>query len=168
MRSMVAQLRGCLARSPVLALASALTMAPAPAHAQAILPVAGATLAVPVLDHAVAKGDVLAAADFATQDVPAAQARAAPRLKDVVGMEAARALAAGTIIRPSDLIRPQLVRRGEPVTIALRDGGLAITTSGRALGSGAAGDFVRIVSLSTNRTLDGVVESTGTVRVSPH
>jgi len=140
---------------------------PAPAWAQAIAPTE-ATLAVPVLDHAVAKGDLLAAGDFTMQPVPLAQARAAPRLKDMVGMEAARALSAGAMLRSSDLIRPQLVRRGEPVTIALRDGGLAITTAGRALGSGAAGDFIRIVSLSTNRTLDGIVESTGTVRVSPH
>ncbi|EIZ78734.1 flagella basal body P-ring formation protein FlgA, putative [Novosphingobium sp. Rr 2-17] len=143
-----------------------LAFAPAAAWAQAVPP-AEATLTVPVLDHAVAKGDLLAAGDFTTQELPLAQARAAPRLKDMVGMEAARALSAGAILRSSDLIRPQLVRRGEPVTITLRDGGLAITTAGRALGSGAAGDFVRIVSLSTNRTLDGVVESTGIVRVAP-
>jgi flagella basal body P-ring formation protein FlgA len=70
------------------------------------------------------------------------------------------------MVRASDVIRPQLVRRGEPVTIALRQGGLSITTAGRALGNGAAGEFVRIVSLSTNRTLDGVVEATGLVRVA--
>jgi flagella basal body P-ring formation protein FlgA len=81
-------------------------------------------------------------------------------------MEAQRALSAGTVVRASDVIRPQLVRRGEPVTITLRDGGLSISTEGRALGSGAAGDFVRVVSLSTNRTLDGVVEGTGAIRVS--
>lgn len=126
------------------------------------------TVAVPVLDHAVAKGDLLVAGDFISQDVPAAQARGAPRLKEIVGMEAARPLPAGTVVRASDLIRPQLVRRGEPVIIALRDGGLSITTAGRALGSGAAGDFVRIVSLSTNRTLDAVVEGTGMVRVAAH
>jgi flagella basal body P-ring formation protein FlgA len=157
MRAIVSLLGGCLALMPVVARAQ--TIAPA-------LPVA--LLATSVLDHAVAKGDVLAAQDFVAQDVPVAQARAAPRLKDIVGMEAARALNAGTIVRSSDVIRPQLVRRGEPVTIAVRDGGLAITTAGRALGSGAAGEFVRIVSLSTNRTLDGVVESTGTVRVALH
>ncbi|WP_010219802.1 flagellar basal body P-ring formation chaperone FlgA [Sphingomonas sp. PAMC 26621] len=145
----------------------AVAFVPAPAWTQAVVP-APASLAVPVLDHAVAKGDLLTTYDFVTQDLPLLQARAAPRLKEMVGMEAARALSAGTLVRSSDLIRPQLVRRGEPITIALRDGGLAITTAGRALGSGAAGDFVRIVSLSTNRTLDGVVESTGTVRVAPH
>jgi flagella basal body P-ring formation protein FlgA len=126
------------------------------------------TIVAPVLDHAVAKGDLLAADDFVSQDVPVGQVRGAPRLKEVVGMEAARSLSAGAVVRSSDVIRPQLVRRGEPVVIALRDGGLLITTAGRALGSGAAGDFVRIVSLSTNRTLDAVVEGTGAVRVATH
>lgn len=156
-----------MARTTLLVLAGlALLATPAAADAQSVAP--PETIAAPVLDHPVAKGDLLTAGDFVTQDVPAVQARALPRLKDIVGMEAARALQAGTMVRTSDVIRPQLVRRGEPVTIALRDGGLSITTAGRALGNGAAGEFVRIVSLSTNRTLDGVVEATGMVRVAAH
>ncbi len=154
-------------RTAIILMLAGLAFAPAPAEAQATLPTpATPMVSVPVLDHAVAKGDQLAANDFVTQEMPAAQARAAPRLNALVGMEAARALPAGTLVRESDVIRPQLVRRGEPVTIMLRDGGLSITSSGRALGSGALGDYVRIVSLSTNRTLDGIVEATGTVRVA--
>ncbi|MFM9977369.1 MAG: flagellar basal body P-ring formation chaperone FlgA [Sphingomonadaceae bacterium] len=149
-------------RSLFLLLATAAIAVANPVEAQ---PPAAATLAAPVLDRAIAKGDRLAAGDFVTQDVATGQARGALRLRDMIGMEAARALAAGTLVRASDVIRPQLVRRGEPVTIALRDGGLSITTQGRALGSGAAGEFVRIVSLSTNRTLEGIVEGTGIVRV---
>jgi flagella basal body P-ring formation protein FlgA len=136
-----------------------------PAHAQTSVD-APAVIAVPVLDHPVSKGDVLSASDFVTRDMPSEQARGVPRVRDVAGMEALRALPAGAIVRATDLIRPQLVRRGEPVTIALRDRGLSITTAGRALASGAAGDFVRVVNLSTNRTIDGVVEASGLVRVS--
>lgn len=152
-------------------LIAAISACPGLARAQDVAPVPAPNmpmLEVPVLDHAVAKGDLLSASDFASQPMPLTEARMLPRLKDIVGMEAARALMPGTVVRTGDVIRPQLVRRGEPVTIALRDGALSITTAGRALGSGAAGDFVRIVSLSTNRTLDGVVESTGIVRVAPH
>ncbi len=152
-----------------LLVAAAIGACPAPARSQAVPPAAPVpSITVPVLDHAIAKGDLLAADDFITQEVPLVEGRVLPRLKDLVGMEAARALLPGTVLRQSDVIRPQLVRRGEPVTIALRDGGLSITTAGRALGNGAAGDFVRIVSLSTNRTLEGVVESTGIVRIAPH
>jgi len=142
----------------------------APLFAQsALTPQAAAQMVtVPVLDHAIAKGDVLAAGDFVAKEMSTAEARGAPALRDIVGMEAQRALSAGALVRASDVIRPQLVRRGEPVTITLRDGGLSISTEGRALGSGAAGDFVRVVSLSTNRTLDGVVEGTGAIRVAAH
>ncbi len=142
----------------------------APLFAQSTLPPdpVAPTVTVPVLDHAVAKGDLLSAGDFVPKEISAAEARGAPALKQVVGMEAQRALSAESVVRTSDVIRPQLVRRGEPVTITLRDGGLSISTEGRALGSGAAGEFVRVVSLSTNRTLDGVVEGTGAVRVAAH
>ena len=121
---------------------------------------------IPILDRAVAKGEVLGAEDFVTREASAAEARGVPRVKDVAGMEALRALSPGAIVRRTDVIRPQLVRRGEPVRIALRDGGLSITTDGRALSSGAAGDLVRAVSLSTNHTIDGIVEGTGAIRVS--
>ena len=151
--------------SQALALSALVLLGAAQLHAQSVPPPAP-LITVPVLEHAVAKGDVLGAADFTTQEVSAAAARGMPRLEDVTGKEALRALAAGAIVRSSDVIRLQLVRRGEPVTIALRDGGLSITAQGRALSSGAAGDFVRVVSLSTNHTLDGVVEGTGAIRVS--
>jgi flagella basal body P-ring formation protein FlgA len=63
-------------------------------------------------------------------------------------------------------MRPQLVHRGEPVTIRIVSGTLAITASGRALGGAAEGEAVRVVVNATNRTLDGVVEGSGTVRIS--
>lgn len=149
-----------------LVLGSVLVVGSAQLHAQTGMTPPAPLVVVPVLDRAIAKGDVLGASDFTTREVPAVQARAVALVKDVAGMEASRALSAGAIVRSSDVIRVQLVRRGEPVTIALRDGGLSITAQGRALASGAAGDFIRVVSLSTNQTLDGVVEATGTVRIS--
>jgi len=150
--------------SGALIAAGLILLAPAGGAAQDLAAVPGVKAS--VLERAVAKGDLLSAADFIVRVVPAGQARDAPRLQDLVGMEAARPLPPGAVVRTSDVIRPQLVRRGEPVTIVFRDGALSITAEGRALGSGAAGDFVRIVSLSTNRTLDGVVDGSGSVRVS--
>lgn len=118
-----------------------------------------------VLDHAVEAGDLLAAGDLVEQMLAPGAARGALRPRDVVGMEAARRLVAGSVVRSSDIVRPQLVRRGEPVTISIRSGTLVITTIGRALGNGAAGASVRVVASATNRTLDGIVEGPGAVRV---
>jgi flagella basal body P-ring formation protein FlgA len=81
-------------------------------------------------------------------------------------MEAARNLTAGNVVRRSDLMKPQLVRRGEPVTIRIVAGALVITASGRALNGGGQGEMVRVVTNTTNRTLDGTIDGSGTVRVA--
>ncbi|HYZ48202.1 MAG TPA: flagellar basal body P-ring formation chaperone FlgA [Sphingomonas sp.] len=120
---------------------------------------------VPVLTRAVERGEILSLDHFTTAERAAAQARGALSPQAAKGMEAAHRLMEGTIVRATDVTKPQLVRRGEPVTITMRSGGLTITTAGRALGNGAAGELVRVVA-STNRTLDGVVEGSGAVRIS--
>jgi flagella basal body P-ring formation protein FlgA len=124
-----------------------------------------ADVVVAVLDHPVAAGDLLAESDLVDVPLAPAAARGALRLRDIAGMEAARRLPAGSIVRDGDIIRPQLVRRGEPVTITIRSGALLISTTGRALASGAAGAMVRVVTQSTSKTLDGQVEGPGAVRV---
>jgi len=59
----------------------------------------------------------------------------------------------------------RLVRRGAPVTLKLRSGSLTIATVGRALADGKRGERVRVVSLATRRTLDGLVDGPGEVRL---
>lgn len=125
-----------------------------------------ATAEVAVLVRDVEKGALLSAADFTVEPRPLGQARGALEIASAAGKEALRQLRAGSPVRSGDLIRPQLVRRGEPVSITVRSGGLTITSQGRALSGGAQGDLVRVVNVATNRTLDGVVEKAGTVRIA--
>ncbi|MCJ8157708.1 flagellar basal body P-ring formation chaperone FlgA [Sphingomonas sp. LaA6.9] len=131
-------------------------------HAQS----APATVETPVLVRAIEKGEALSPADFAVEPRPASVARGAIAPAETAGLEASRRLMAGAPVRATDLAKPQMVRRGEAVTIALRSGALLITTAGRALSGGGKGDPVRVVSLSTNRTLDAVIENSGRVRVT--
>lgn len=145
-----------------LFLSAALAAASSAAAAQPV----PALVDTPVLIRTVEKGALLSAADFTTEPRPARAAQTAVSATEVSGMEAARRLMTGAPVRAADLVRAQQVRRGEPVTIALRSGGLLITTAGRALSGGAVGDPVRVVSLGTNRTLDGVIEESGRVRVT--
>lgn len=127
---------------------------------------AAAEVEVPVLVRDVEKGERISASDFAFEPRPTAQARGAIEVEAASGKEALRRLRAGSIVRSGDLIRAQLVRRGEPVSITVRSGGLSITAQGRALSGGAQGDLVRVVNTATNRTLDGIVEKTGSVRIA--
>lgn len=135
---------------------------PAVAAAQPAAPL----MATPVLARTVEKGDRLSAADFETAQRPASVARSALAPADATGQEAARRLMAGSPVRATDVTRPQMVKRGETVVVTVRAGALSITTTGKALSGGGIGDAVRVLTLSTNRTLDAVVEATGHVRVN--
>ena len=134
--------------------------------AAATAQVVPAEIEVPVLVRDVEKGELLSVGDFAVEPRPVSHGRGALTLDAAAGKEALRRLRAGTTVRVGDLIRPQLVRRGEPVTIAVRSGGLSISAQGKALSGGARGDLVRVVNAATNRTLDGIVEKAGVVRVA--
>ncbi|TGX54192.1 flagellar basal body P-ring formation protein FlgA [Sphingomonas gei] len=121
---------------------------------------------VAVLSHPIEKGTRLESGDFDSEARAPAAARGALSADDASGMEAARNLTAGNIVRRSDLMKPQLVRRGEPVTIRIISGGLVITSSGRALNGGGQGEMVRVVTNTTNRTLDGMIDGSGSVRIA--
>ncbi len=128
----------------------------------------GASPAVPthVLVRTIERGDILSAADFAEEDRTPAQARGAAAPEALAGREATRRLMAGSVVRTSDAAEPRLVKRGEPVAIHIRSGGLVISTTGRALADGREGDLVRVVATATNRTLDAQVEGSGAVRIA--
>lgn len=152
----IAGLAGLAAVTCLLSLGGTALAAPADA----------AIAEVAVLDRAVLRGDILSIDDFGNEERSAGRARGALSAADAAGKEAIRNLAPGRMVRASDVVAPRLVRRGEPVTITVRTGGLTINSAGRALSSGGAGDLVRVVSTATNRTLDGMVEGSGAVLVA--
>ena len=110
------------------------------------------------------RGVALDLRDWTAGDQP--PMRGALSAPNIVGRAAARRLPAGAVVREGDLRAPQVIRRGEPVTIVLRDGALTISTSGQALNAGGLGETVRVLSDSTRRTLSGRVEAPGRVLVS--
>ncbi|NWK98890.1 flagella basal body P-ring formation protein FlgA [Sphingobium lactosutens] len=136
-----------------LALLAAAAIAPSP------------TVDTPVLARMVEKGEMLSAADFTSAPLSPATARGATAVRDAAGREATRRLAAGSPVRASDIAAPSVIRRGEAVTIALISGALRITAGGRALGDAGKGEPVRVINLSTNRTIDAVADRPGQVRV---
>lgn len=139
-----------------------------PSAAAAQAAVADALVETAILSHAVEKGQVLSARDFMIQKMGAGAARGALTAAQAAGLEAARRLDGGKIVRGYDVVRAQLVRRGEPVTITLIDGPLSISAEGRALSGGSQGEMVRVVNTTTNITIDAQVEATGVVRLVPH
>lgn len=131
----------------------------------ALLAATAASVDTPVLARTVERGERLSAADFASAPLSPATARGATPIREAVGREALRRLSSGAPVRASDIAAPRIIRRGEAVTIALVSGPLRITAGGRALGDAAKGDPVRVINLSTNRTIDAVADTAGQVRV---
>jgi flagella basal body P-ring formation protein FlgA len=64
---------------------------------------------------------------------------------------------AGQPLRTSDLMRPEIVKRNEPVTLIYEAPGLVLTVRGKAIDPGAQGDVINVVNSQSNRTVQGTV-----------
>ncbi|NDW46046.1 flagellar basal body P-ring formation chaperone FlgA [Ruegeria sp. PrR005] len=84
---------------------------------------------------------------------------------EVVGQEARVALYPGRPIRYDDIGPPAIVDRNDLVTLYFDRGSLVISTEGRALGRGAAGDVIRVMNLSSRTTVSGQIRPDGSIEV---
>ncbi len=139
---------------------------------QASLRVSGTvveTVEVAVLTRSLAKGTAVQAGDLTLERRPrdglpgdlVADASALP------GQVAQRALASGAAVRAGDLARPELVARGEVVTIVFETPGISLALRGKANEGGALGDPVGVVNPVTKKSLQGTVIGPGRVAVGP-
>jgi flagella basal body P-ring formation protein FlgA len=126
------------------------------------------TTSVVVLARAVARGEVLSAADVTIQRRPKTEAAAdAIREGDAVaGLSARHALRAGTILRRTELMKPELVARNETVTLVYEIPGMTLTVRGTAQEAGAEGDVVNALNVQSKRVVQGVVTAPGRVVVT--
>jgi flagella basal body P-ring formation protein FlgA len=90
---------------------------------------------------------------------------AAEAVDDLVGMEARTILYPGRPIRLNQVGPPALVERNSIVTLLFSTGGLSIATEGRALGRAGVGDSLRVMNLTSKKTVLGRVRADGTVEV---
>ncbi|WPL19769.1 Flagella basal body P-ring formation protein FlgA precursor [Thiorhodovibrio winogradskyi] len=86
-------------------------------------------------------------------------------LSDAVGMQARRSVRPGTVLNDSHLKTPLWVERGQLVQLLSETTGIRVSMSGEALEDGGAGDRIRVRNRSSQRELEGVIQSPGVVRV---
>lgn len=126
-----------------------------------------AVVTVPALvpTRRLAPGEMLTDADLAPADIPLATLPGtALRLRgELVGKEVQRALVAGRPVAAASVREPRAVRRGDQVLITYSGNGVDLTAPGRALQDGILGDQVRVVNLSSNRTITVSVAGSGRV-----
>ena len=72
---------------------------------------------------------------------------------------------AGQPVRERDVMPPRYVVRGSLVMMKIETPIMTVTAQGRALQDGKLGDTVRVINTQSNRTIEGVVESDGVVRI---
>src|SRR5262249_4627680 len=116
------------------------------------------TLPVAVTLRPLARGEIVKGADVTIERRPKVDFReGAPAATDPVGLAARHQLRAGQPLRASDLMRPEIVQRNEPVTIVYEAPGLVLTMRGKALDPGAQGDVISVLNSQSNRTVQGTV-----------
>lgn len=85
----------------------------------------------------------------------------------VVGRIPGRPLATGLIPTEADLVLGAPLRRGDPVLLVSRTGGIEVRAQGRALGPSLAGGVVSVENATSHRILRGRLAAPGVVELLP-
>jgi flagellar basal body P-ring formation protein FlgA len=85
----------------------------------------------------------------------------------IVGEVAQHPLTAGTALRVSDTAPPELVARGENVTIVYETASVSLSMRGLANEGGRLGAVVNVVNVASKKVLQATVVGPGRVSVSP-
>lgn len=126
-----------------------------------------AALTVPVLVRSLPRGSIIN-----ENDLKFVERRVIQQANDLIvdadmaiGMELRRPLPAGSELRYGQVERPQVVSRGQVVTLIAGGSGFEVRMQGKAMGSGAAGDRLLVTNLRSGRRVEGVILADGSVAI---
>jgi flagella basal body P-ring formation protein FlgA len=122
---------------------------------------------IPVLRAPLRNGMIIGQNDIDWIDMPEAELQHDTLFKgeDVIGLTPRRITYAGKPILAKELQRPQIVTRGETVTVYFKEGPLVLSAKGKALQNGAKGDLVRVTNLSSSKSFDAIITAQNEVVV---
>jgi flagellar basal body P-ring formation protein FlgA len=121
-----------------------------------------------VLTHEIAQGQVLKASDLAIERRPKSSSSSTTltTIAQAEGLAGKHALRAGQVIRQADVAKPELVGRGDTVSIVFQVPGILLSIVGKASEPGALGDVINVVNLQSKHTIQAIVIGPGRVSVS--
>jgi len=124
-----------------------------------------ATTEVVTLTRPLNRGEVIKADDVALQRLPRSRATADAITSpdQAIGRAVRNGAGVERALRAADLMKPELVARGEFVTITYEVPGVLLSVRGKANESGAQGDVIDVVNPQSNRTLRATVSGRGHV-----
>ena len=122
-----------------------------------------------VLRRAAGRGERLAAGDVESQTrvISGTGDSYLTDLAELAGRTVKRPLGAGTALSVDAMADDLLVRRGQRVTLLASVGSLEVRASGLAMNDAPAAGRVKVQNLSSNRIVEGVVETADVIRITP-
>jgi flagellar basal body P-ring formation protein FlgA len=118
------------------------------------------------VNRPVERGEVLQASDLTMMRRPKAQGTGFAAPAAAIGLAARHALRPGQPLAVADLMKPEIVARGDAVTMVFQAPGIMLTLRGQAQDSGALGDSIGVLNLETKRIVQGVISGPGRVSVA--
>ncbi len=85
--------------------------------------------------------------------------------EQIVGMQLKRPTRSGMMLRPSDITKPETVKRSAMVTIYYKKGPLTLTANGQALNSAATGEMVSVLNVKSKNIVQGIATYSGAVEI---
>ncbi len=123
---------------------------------------------VPVLRAPLKAGDIIGERDLDLMEIKETDLRAGMVLhaEDIIGMTPRRMTNPGKPLNAIDIEAPEIIARGDIVTMLFQQGGMTLTASGKAMEAGAKGDTIRIVNPASNKTIEGIVTASKEVTIN--
>src|ERR1700730_17588248 len=119
------------------------------------------------LARALARGETIRENDIAIERRPKAEAADTIRQADAaIGQAARRELRAGQFLRAADLMKPELVSRGDTVTLVFESPGVPLTMQAKAIETGTLGDLVQVLNPQSKRIVQATVDGPGRVVIA--
>lgn len=122
-----------------------------------------------VLTRPLSRGQRIIASDIRVKRtaVDAPTTRPAIAADDVVGNVASRDMKKGDVFAPGDISRPDVVTKGQFMTVAMRIGRFEVETVARAMDSAAAGEICRAKNEASGEVYRVLVTAPNEGRVEP-
>ena len=119
------------------------------------------------LMRTLARGDTIRDSDVVIERRPRSEvAGDAIGADQAIGLSAKRPLRSGQVLRPSDLMKADVIQRNETVTILFETPGILLTVRGKALENGAVGEMINVLNVQSNRTVQAAVTGPGRVTIA--
>lgn len=126
------------------------------------------TVPVPVPVRRILPDTIVRPEDVQTIELPWSRvnAYAVTDTDGLVGMQVRRMLTPGRPVQLQSVMPPLIITRGDRVTIQLTHGSLQLSAEGKAISDAHLGQEVRVVNLSSNKTIVGIARGDGLVEAS--